>query len=68
MAHYTGGCLCGMVRYSIEAEPIRQLLCNCVDCQKHTGTAFVSGLAVPSDAVSITGTMSTFTNAWRPER
>ena len=61
MTHYTGGCLCGAVRYSIDAEPIRQLLCNCVDCQKHTGTAFVSGLAVPSEAVSITGTMSTFT-------
>jgi len=61
MTHYAGGCLCGAVRYSIDAEPIRQLLCNCVACQKHTGTAFVSGLAVPSEAVSITGTMSTFT-------
>jgi hypothetical protein len=61
MTHYTGGCLCGAVRYSINAEPIRQLLCNCVDCQKHTGTAFVSGLLVPSEGASITGTMSTFT-------
>jgi hypothetical protein len=61
MVHCTGGCLCGAVRYLIDAEPTLQLLCNCVDCQKHTGTAFVSGLAVPSEAVSITGVMSTFT-------
>src|SRR3954452_16995544 len=61
MAHYTGGCLCGAVRYSIDAQPIRQLLCNCVDCQKQTGTAFLSGLQVPSEAVSIIGAMSTFT-------
>jgi hypothetical protein len=63
MIRYTGGCLCGAVRYSIDAEPLpgRQLLCHCVDCQKHTGTAFVSGMAFPSDAVAITGTMTTFT-------
>ena len=63
MTRYTGGCLCGAVRYSIDTEtgPMRQLLCHCVDCQKHTGTAFVSGIAFASDAVTITGAMSTFT-------
>jgi hypothetical protein len=63
MASYTGGCLCGAVRYSINAEPVAgmQLLCNCFDCQKHTGTAFLSGMAFPADAVAITGAMSTFT-------
>ena len=63
MTRYTGGCLCGAVRYSVDAEPLpgRQLLCHCVDCQKHTGTAFLSAMAFPSDAVAITGTMTTFT-------
>jgi hypothetical protein len=63
MARYTGGCLCGAVRYSIDAEPLpgRQLLCHCVDCQKHTGTAFASGMAFPSDAVVLTGELATFT-------
>jgi hypothetical protein len=63
MARYTGGCLCGAVRYSVDAEPLpgRQLLCHCVDCQKQTGTAFVSGMAFPADGVTITGTMTTFT-------
>ena len=63
MSQYLGGCLCGSVRYTIDADPMpgRQLLCNCLDCQKHTGTAFLSGMAFPSDGVTITGAMTTFT-------
>ncbi len=63
MARYTGGCLCGAVRYSIEAEPLpgRKLLCHCEDCQRQTGTAFLSAMAFPADRVAITGTMTTFT-------
>ena len=60
MPRITGGCLCGAVRYSIDGEPIpdRQFLCHCVDCQKHTGTAFVSGIAFPADSVVVTGPMT----------
>ena len=63
MASVTGGCLCGAVRYSIDAEPLpgRQLLCHCVDCQKQTGTAFVSGIAFPADNVVVTGPVTTYT-------
>ena len=63
MPRITGGCLCGAVRYSIDGEPIpdRQFLCHCVDCQKHTGTAFVSGIAFPADSVVVTGPTTTFT-------
>ena len=63
MPHITGGCLCGAVTYSIDGEPIpdRQFLCHCGDCQKHTGTAFVSGIAFPADSVVVTGPMTTFT-------
>lgn len=63
MTRYTGGCLCGAVRYSIDTDPLprRQLLCHCVDRQKHTGTAFVSGMAFPAEAVVVTGALATFT-------
>jgi hypothetical protein len=63
MAKHTGGCLCGAVKYSIDADPLPglQLLCNCVDCQKQTGTAFPSGIAFPSGSMTLDGTLTTFT-------
>ena len=35
-----GGCLCGKVRYSADAEPTFVGICHCKNCQKGTGTAF----------------------------
>jgi hypothetical protein len=40
MAEITGGCLCGQVRYSANAEPAFVGVCHCTHCQKQTGTAF----------------------------
>jgi hypothetical protein len=51
----TGGCLCGAVRYEIDGEPVFAGHCHCKDCQKSTGTGHVSVVAVPSNAVKITG-------------
>jgi hypothetical protein len=61
MTQINGGCLCGAVRYCINAEPTRHFLCYCDDCQRHTGTAFLSAMVVPADNVEITGPISTFT-------
>jgi hypothetical protein len=61
MPHYVGGCLCGNVRYVVDAEPLRQILCHCVDCQKHTGTAFMSAIAFATDKVETSGNLSRFT-------
>jgi len=55
-----GGCLCGKVRYSGEAEPIFVGVCHCTNCQKGTGSAFNSVIAVPKPAVNVTGTLRTF--------
>jgi hypothetical protein len=55
-----GGCLCGKVRYSGEAEPIFAGLCHCTTCQKGTGTAFNAVVAVPKPAVTVTGALSTY--------
>jgi len=36
MAH-TGGCLCGAIRYAVDA-PLRELrACHCIDCQRASG-------------------------------
>jgi hypothetical protein len=55
-----GGCLCGKVRYSGEAEPIFVGVCHCTNCQKSSGTAFNAVIAVPKPTVSLTGTVSTY--------
>ena len=56
-----GGCLCGKVRYSANAEPTFVGLCHCRDCQKFTGSAFAAVLALPKSAVTVTGTLKGFT-------
>ena len=55
-----GGCLCGKVRYSGEAEPIFVGVCHCTNCQKGSGSAFNAVLAVPKPMLNMTGTVSTF--------
>jgi len=36
---YRGGCLCGAVRYRLEARPLAIDACHCNDCRKLTGAA-----------------------------
>ena len=36
---YHGGCLCGAVRYRLEARPLAINACHCNDCRKLTGAA-----------------------------
>jgi hypothetical protein len=55
-----GGCLCGKVRYSGEAEPIFAGVCHCSNCQQSLGTAFATVVAVPKPAVRVTGAVKTF--------
>ena len=51
----TGGCMCGAIRYECSAEPILTANCHCRDCQRATGSAFISGFLVPSQSVAIAG-------------
>jgi hypothetical protein len=61
MAKFTGGCLCGKIKYSAEADPIFMGVCHCKDCQKGTGAVFNAVVAVPEPALHVTGTPKTFT-------
>ena len=47
MPKITGGCLCGRIRYSGEAEPLRMVACHCKACQRYTGSAFLTVPSVP---------------------
>jgi hypothetical protein len=55
-----GGCRCGKVRYSADAEPIFVGVCHCTNCQKASGSAFNIVVALPKPTVSIQGTLATF--------
>ena len=55
-----GGCLCGQVRYSANAEPVFVGVCHCKDCQKETGSAFMVAVAIPQAAVSVQGPAKTY--------
>ena len=52
---FTGGCLCGRVRYECSADPLFMGNCHCRDCQKAGGGPFASALGVPTAAVKVTG-------------
>ncbi|BAZ41825.1 glutathione-dependent formaldehyde-activating GFA [Calothrix sp. NIES-4101] len=57
---FTGGCMCGNVRYECTAEPIVMGNCHCRDCQRATGTAFAAAMLVPLNAVTVTGDVKYF--------
>jgi len=58
----TGGCLCGRVRYTVTGEPTSAYLCHCSDCQRFTGSAFLTGMAFPASSVSAQGELKTYSN------
>lgn len=59
-AHYTGGCLCGSVRFESRAEPYRVGICHCLDCRKHSGSIFNAFAIFPAEAVTIAGDSATY--------
>lgn len=63
MPQIAGGCLCGKVRYSASGDPAFVGVCHCTDCQKFTGSAFAIVVAVPKEALTVQGTLSTFHKA-----
>jgi len=48
---YTGGCLCGAVRYRVTAEPLMTRVCWCRDCQY---------LGAGSGTVTVTGALASY--------
>ncbi|MET3600316.1 GFA family protein [Martelella mangrovi] len=55
MDMFTGGCLCGKVRFRAQGKPERVGLCHCLDCRKFHGALFHASAIFTSDAVHIDG-------------
>ena len=60
MPNFTGGCLCGAVRYEVDAEPLRVARCHCDDCRRGSGAAFATNVFVPADKLNLTGDVATY--------
>jgi hypothetical protein len=56
---WTGGCLCGAVRYRATADPVRAVICHCGTCRKVSGAAFLSFVHFPKDAFTWTSGVPT---------
>ncbi len=59
---YTGGCLCGALRYEAKGEPILSGHCYCADCRKASGSGFIPFMGFPSSAVRFSGQTRIFTS------
>jgi hypothetical protein len=55
----TGGCLCGAVRYEIDAEALEDgaSYCHCSMCRRWSGSAFTVSVRAPSALLRWTGNM-----------
>ncbi|MEK9684301.1 MAG: GFA family protein [Rhodospirillaceae bacterium] len=53
MSGFSGGCLCGTVRYRVEGDPVRVANCHCDDCRKVTGASFATNVFVKEDQLII---------------
>jgi hypothetical protein len=62
MPRISGGCLCGKVRYSADVEPAFTGVCHCRNCQKASGSAFACVIGIPQPALSLQGTLQTYTD------
>lgn len=52
---YTGGCLCGALRYEARGQPEAQGYCFCADCRKASGSGFIPFLQFRATSVRFSG-------------
>jgi hypothetical protein len=58
----TGGCMCGAVRYSIEAEPITVRTCWCRSCQFIGAGSATVNVVFPRAAISVEGELRDYSS------
>jgi hypothetical protein len=60
MQNITGGCLCGSVRYEVNAKPIIVRACWCRTCQYIAAGQATVNVVFPAEAVTISGELKDF--------
>lgn len=59
MPRIEGGCLCGSVRYTSDAEPALIVNCYCRTCRKNSGSTHSYNVGLPAGSVTVTGDTAT---------
>ncbi len=54
MVNFSGGCLCGAIRYEVSGDLVRVVNCHCDDCRRVTGSAFATNVFVKEDDLVVT--------------
>jgi hypothetical protein len=62
MTQLTGGCLCGNIRYTIDAEPIAVAACHCKNCQRQAGSALSIIAVFPRPSLHLEDTPKVYTD------
>ena len=61
-----GGCLCGGVRYALDAEPFGVVDCHCLDCRRSSGAPYVTWGTVKRESFQLVrGTLRRVEHAGR---
>jgi len=54
MTKFSGGCLCGAIRYEVSGDIVRMVNCHCDDCRRNTGASFATNIFFNSEDVQVT--------------
>lgn len=60
---FSGGCLCGAVKYQASSDAPIQGDCYCEDCRRSSGTTHCTHMGLPETAVTVTGDLTFFDKA-----
>ena len=61
-----GGCLCGAVRYQLQAKPTHLVDCHCLDCRRSSGAPYMTWGIVPRETFRLVrGTLDRVAHAGR---
>jgi hypothetical protein len=60
MATRDAACHCGQLRLEVAGDPLALSICNCLACQRRTGSAFGMQAAFKADQVQVVGRFSDF--------
>lgn len=53
--NYTGGCLCGAIRYEMDSGPVFSGNCHCRNCQILSGSAYNPAMIFPESSIRVLG-------------